>query len=54
MNAENQLFTQFHLSEGLGQVGSYFTLPFQFFNNICKFPVALWRSDSLACQMLAA
>lgn len=53
-NVENQLFTQFYLSEGLGQVGSYLTLPFQLFYNICKFPLALWLSDSLVCQTLAA
>jgi len=41
-NVENQLFTQFYFSEGLGQVGSYFTLTFQLFYNICKFPLALW------------
>lgn len=53
-NVENQLFTQFYLSEGLGQVSSYFTQPFQLFSNICKFPLALWLSDSLVCQTLAA
>lgn len=53
-NVENQLFTLFYLSEGLGQVSSYFTLPFQLFYNICKFPLALWLSDSLVCQTLAA
>lgn len=53
-NVKNQLFTQFYLSEGLGQVSSYFTLPFQLFSNICKFPLALWLSDRLVCQTLAA